>query len=120
MKKFNKITRKAFCDLISSRPSVLVYGGYCRSEIPEDTILSRCASFDTKSAPLRTAAVKSSKIEFTLPDGSKSYLPFDNKGEKSYLQYGDVLIAMNHVVEKANDRCSFYINSIAYCIDILV
>jgi hypothetical protein len=120
MKKFNKITRKAFCDLISSRPSVLVYGGYCRSEIPEDTILSRCASFDTKSAPLRTATVKSSKIEFSLPDGSKSYLPFDDKGEKSYYQYGDVLIARNHIVKPANERCNYDTNTYAYCIYILV
>ena len=120
MKKFNKITRKAFCDAISSRPSVLVYGGYCRSEIHEDIILARCSSFDTASAPLRTATIKSTKIEFALPDGTKSYLPFDDKGEKSYYQYGDVVFAKNHIVKKANDRCSFDIDSIAYCIYILV
>ena len=120
MKKFNKITRKAFCDLVSSRPSVLAYGGYRSSDIPEDAILSHCSTFDIKSAPLRTATIKSSKIEFTLPDGSKSYLQFNDKGEKSYHRCGDVLIARNHIVEKANERCSFDINTFAYCIYILV
>ena len=120
MKKFNKITRKEFCDHISSRPSVLVYGGYRRSDLTEDTILTCCNAFDTKSAPLRTATIKSSRIEFTLPDGSKSYLRLDDKGEKSYHQCGDVLFARNHIVEKANERCSFDINTFAYCIYILV
>lgn len=123
MKTFERITKKAFCDRLSSEQSILVYGGYSKKDFigtQSGLVLDVCHNIDKGNSVRRIATIKSNRIEFTSPTGEKGYYYFDDNGTHTYWQYKNILIAKNHVVQKANDRCSYDIDMTYYCIYLCV
>ena len=123
MKVFEQITKKAFCDRLSSEQSILVFGGYSKRDFvgaESGLVLDVCRNIDKASSIRRIATIKSNRIEFTAPTGEKGYYYFNDNGAHTYWQHGDILIAKNHVVQKASDRCSYDIDMTNYCIYLCV
>lgn len=122
---FTKITKKQFVEDMTNCTSILVYGGYCRNDLVSDEWFDRvvevCEGVDIDNAEQRTGIAKSNQIVFIDEDGVVlSSLYLDTKGTHTYYEYGNIRIAKTHTVEKANERCSFDIDSMNFAIYVLV
>lgn len=98
---------------------------FCKNDLVSDDWFDRvvevCEGVDIDNSKQRTGIAKSNQIVFIDADGvGQSTLYLDTKGTHTYYEYGNIRIAKTHVVEKANERCSFDIDSMNFVIYVLV
>ena len=117
--------KKSLIKDMTNCTSIFVYGGYCKNDLVSDDwfdkVIEVCKGTDIDSAEQRKCIAKSNKIVFIDADGTEnSCLYLDTKGTHTYHEYGNIRIAKTHVIEKANTRCSFDIDSMNFVIYILL
>lgn len=123
---FEEITKKSFIEEITSGSSILVFGGSCPKDLVQEEMFDRVcevaerAMMEHSDLDERVCTKHATYLEFRNTQGMKSYYYFNNKGTKSYYRYGNILVAKNHVVEEANEKCSFNIDTMNFCIYVVL
>lgn len=91
--KFTKITKKQFCDDLTSSSVIFVSGGFTRRSLEEleEQILDICEEIDVDNSEQCVCTMQSNAIVRHLPNGEKSYIYFDGKGEtREFYEYGNI------------------------------
>ena len=93
--KFNKITKKQFCDDLTSSSVIFVSGGFTRRSLVEleEQILDICEEIDVDNSEQCVCTMQSNALVRHLPNGDKSYMHFDGKDEtREFYEYGNIRI----------------------------
>ena len=106
MKKFKKISKKQFLNIMESSSVILVRGGYTRMTLDDDElenlIIDSCEDIDVDNEEQTSCTISSSILTRHYSNGevSKLYL---NEGHKSYYEYGNILVCeTDYKQEKRN------------------